>query len=200
MSGSLGSKIALSEETIQEHCTQPSDSKHTADGLNKLIGSNAHVEQQLCTQHADSQHRVGSLLQLHHAHEQKDTCEALFSNSRIIDATVSFLQITNTVSEEVKANTPIMDWITNESRCCTLGQRFQALLLEFKSQCILTSEILGDNASNTEQQHGAASAYSTALSLGFSTPNTLLTKWARMALIRNSVNEALSATTKVCST
>ena len=58
----------------------------------------------------------------------------------------------------------------------------------------------GDEASNTEKQDEAVSAYSTALSLSSSTPHTVLVKWANTILVRGSTNEAWSAAAKVCLT
>lgn len=59
-------------------------------------------------------------------------------------------------------------------------------------------ERVGDEASNAEKQDEAVAAYSTALLLSPSTPNTVLMKWARLILIRRTANEVLNAATKVC--
>ena len=63
----------------------------------------------------------------------------------------------------------------------------------------MTLERIGDKASNIKKDDEAVAAYSTALSLGPSSPNTLLIKWANRMLIRGSAHEALSAASKVCS-
>lgn len=67
-------------------------------------------------------------------------------------------------------------------------------------RCVSALEIAGDEASNTKNYDDAIVAYSTALSLGHSTPTCILMKWAGMVLIRGSVDEALATATKVYST
>jgi len=57
---------------------------------------------------------------------------------------------------------------------------------------------VGDEASNAEKRDEALAAYSTALSLGPTTPDAVLIKWASLMLIRVSADKALSDTTKVC--
>lgn len=59
-------------------------------------------------------------------------------------------------------------------------------------------EIIGDEASNIKKHDEALAAYSTVLSLGPSTPNTALMKWANTVSIHGSVNEALGVAIKVC--
>lgn len=54
-----------------------------------------------------------------------------------------------------------------------------------------------DEASSAENHDEAHAAYSAALLLSPSTPNTLLIKWTSIALIRGSVNDALTAATEV---
>jgi len=58
---------------------------------------------------------------------------------------------------------------------------------------------MGDEASNAGKPDEAVVAYSVALSLGLTTPNAVLMKWASIMLIRGPADEALSAATKVCS-
>ncbi|KAH0831376.1 hypothetical protein J3R83DRAFT_14039 [Lanmaoa asiatica] len=67
---------------------------------------------------------------------------------------------------------------------------------EFTNQCIFTLEITGDEALSSGKHDEALTAYSTALLLSSSTPNTLLSKWASTVLMCGSANEALSAATK----
>ena len=73
------------------------------------------------------------------------------------------------------------------------------MLSEFTHRCITTLERIGDEASNLKKHDAAVAAYSTALLLGPTTPNTVLMKWASRMLIRGSAHEALSAAAKVCS-
>ena len=68
---------------------------------------------------------------------------------------------------------------------------------DFTNRCTSTLEANGDEASKVEKYDEAFAAYSTAVSLSPSTPRTLLSKWARLILVRGSVNEALDAATKV---
>ena len=57
-------------------------------------------------------------MQILRVHEQKHRCEALYAEGRIIDAAVSLLEIANTVSDDVKTNKLIMDWLAGELLCC----------------------------------------------------------------------------------
>ena len=70
---------------------------------------------------------------------------------------------------------------------------------EFTRRCATTLERIGDEASNITKHDEAVAAYSTALLLGPSAPNTILMKWASRMLVRGSAHEALSAAAKVCS-
>ena len=49
-----------------------------------------------------------------HVHEQKHQCETLYADGRTVDAAVSLLEITNTMSEEVRANKLIMLWLASK--------------------------------------------------------------------------------------
>ena len=62
----------------------------------------------------------------------------------------------------------------------------------------MTLEGIGDEASDTKEDDEAVAAYSTALLLGPSDPNAVLSKWASRMLIRGSALEALSDAAKVC--
>ena len=70
---------------------------------------------------------------------------------------------------------------------------------DFTNRCVLTLETNGDEASKVEKYDEALAAYSTALSLSPSTPRTLLSRWARLILVRGSTNEALDVATEVLS-
>ncbi|KAH0829008.1 hypothetical protein J3R83DRAFT_2460, partial [Lanmaoa asiatica] len=152
--------------------------------------------QHLFSQHANSEHRADGLVQVLCAHEQIHRCETLYAEGRIIDAAVSLLEITNTASEEVRDNKLIMDRLTGESPQHALWYSIQSPSPEFTNQCISTLELTADEALSAEKQDEAVAAYSTALLLNPSTPNTLLSKWASTALARGSVNEALCAAAK----
>ncbi|KAG8217950.1 hypothetical protein J3R82DRAFT_6121 [Butyriboletus roseoflavus] len=184
-------KIARLEETVQQLLDQLSNSKRRADSLNELLraqemNSNtkiAHLEktvQQLRDQHAHSQHTPDNLLQILHAHEQKHKCEALYAEDRIIEAAICLSEITNTIGNEVRANTLIMNRLS-----------------EFKNDCESMLKIIGDEASSAEEEDEAVAAYSAALLLSPSTPNTFLTKWAHKMLTRSSVSEVSSAAAKL---
>lgn len=58
-------------------------------------------------------------------------------------------------------------------------------------------EAIGDEASKMRNRDDALAAYSIALSLGPSTPDGLLIKWATIMLLRGPTNETLNAATKV---
>lgn len=102
------------------------------------------------------------------------------------------------MSETVRANKLIMDWIAGEFLCHESEQSTHFQPSEFRHRCVSTLEIVGDEATNVGGYDEAISAYSTVLSLGSLTPNTVLNKWARMMLIRGTVHEALSVASKVC--
>ena len=68
---------------------------------------------------------------------------------------------------------------------------------DLTSRCASTLEVNGDEASKFEKYDEALAAYSTALSLSPSMSRTPLIKWARLILVRGSVNEALDAAAKV---
>ncbi|KAI9457905.1 hypothetical protein HD554DRAFT_2042200 [Boletus coccyginus] len=132
----------------------------------------AQTDQGLRVQLADAQ-------RINHAHEQRHQCESLYVQGRIQGAAECLLEFTNTVNEDMKANKVIIDWLT-----------------DFTHRCFAALERMGDEASNTGKQDEAVAAYSTALSLGPTTPNVVLTKWASIMVIRGSAVEASSAATK----
>ena len=69
---------------------------------------------------------------------------------------------------------------------------------EFTHRFVTSLERIGDEASNIKNDDEAVAAYSTALLLGPSDPNTVLIKWANRMVNRGSAHEALSAAVKVC--
>jgi hypothetical protein len=105
----------------------------------------------------------------------------------------------NTINEAVRGDKLIFEWLTGEFRRCALGWSIQSLSSEFTHRCATTLEKTGDEASNIEKHDDAVVAYSTALLLGPSAPDTVLIKWAGRMLIRGSVHEVLGAVAKVCS-
>jgi hydrogenase maturation factor HypF (carbamoyltransferase family) len=80
--------------------------------------------QGLHAQLADSQHKANNLAHILRAHERKHQCEALYAEGRIIDAAESLLEIANAVSEDMKANKLLMDWLAGELR----GQVLEAII------------------------------------------------------------------------
>lgn len=71
-----------------------------------------------------------------------------------MDATQLLLQMARTVSDAVKADTIIMDWISGEFWFYhyRMGKKLQSLLSGFARKCIIALESIGDEASKTEQQ------------------------------------------------
>jgi hypothetical protein len=132
------------------------------------------------------------------AHEQKHRCEALYVQGGTIDAAECLLGIADNVSDAVRDNELIMDWLAGESLGRALKESIQFTPSEFTNRCTSTLEIIGDEASTAEKHDDALAAFSTALSLCPSTPSTVLIKWAKTMLIHGSANEALGASTKVC--
>ena len=76
--------------------------------------------QQLRNELADSQHKADSLVQILRAHEQKHQCETLLAEGRTIDAATTLIELTNTASEETRANALIMNWLAGEILHSTL--------------------------------------------------------------------------------
>ena len=68
---------------------------------------------------------------------------------------------------------------------------------DLTSRCASTLEVNGDEATKVEKYDEALAAYSTAWSLSPSTPRILLSKWARLILVRGLANEALDVAAKV---
>ena len=93
----------------------------------------------------------------------------------------------------------IFAWLAGEFRRRAFGYSIQSLPSEFTHRCVTTLERIRDEASNIKNHDEAVAAYSSALLLDPSAPNTVLIKWASRMLVRVSVYEALSATAKVCS-
>ncbi|KAF8555338.1 hypothetical protein OG21DRAFT_922733 [Imleria badia] len=207
-------KIVDLEKTVQELRNQLADSQLAAneekDRLSEIIksfgekdeSSNskiAHLEktvEQLHAQLVSSESTADNLAQILGVHERKHHCEALYSEGRIIDAAESLIEIANAVSEEVRTNKLLMDWLAGEFRYRTSEESTRSLSTDFTHRCISTLELTGDEASNVEKYEEALTAYATALSLSPSTPNAVLIKWARIILIHGTVNEALGITTK----
>ena len=73
----------------------------------------------------------------------------------------------------------------------------QSLSSDFTHRCVTSLESIGDEASSIKEYDQALAAYSIALSLGPSNPNTVLVKWVSAMLTRGSVNETLGAVEKV---
>ena len=90
--GRQGKEIAHLETTIQQLHTQLSDSQQ-----------NAKIEL------ASSQLVV-------HAHRRKHECETLYANGHVIDAAKSLLDITKSITDDVKSDVIIMDWLSGRFR------------------------------------------------------------------------------------
>jgi hypothetical protein len=131
------------------------------------------------------------------AQEQIHQCESLYVQGCIYDVAESLFAITNNVGEDIRAYKSIADRLSGESRRRRLKESIQFQLSEFTHRCATKLERVGDEASNAKKQDEAVSAYSTALSLSSSTPDTVLVKWTRVMLKGGSAHEALSAAAKV---
>ncbi|KAI9456194.1 hypothetical protein HD554DRAFT_2042635 [Boletus coccyginus] len=103
-------------------------------------------------------------------------CESLYAHGRIQGAAECLLEFANIVHEDVRANKFIIDWLTG-----------------FTHRSITALESVGDDASNADKWDEAIAAFSTALSLSPTVPNTTMFKWANMTLKRGSALEATSA-------
>ena len=133
-------------------------------------------------------------------HRQKYTCESLYADGRVTDASQSLLEIMRTATDDVKADTTVMDWISGGFRLYGPDEGVQFLLSVFRRKCVVALESIGDEASKVENRDEALRIYAIALSLGHLSQNGLLFKWARLMLLHGSPNETLDAATNVCST
>jgi hypothetical protein len=131
------------------------------------------------------------------AQEQMHQCESLYGEGRIYDVAESLLAIANTIGEDIGADKSIADRLSGALQRRTLKKSIQRQLSEFMHRCATKLERVGDKALNAKKQDEAVSAYSTALSLSSSIPDTVLVKWATMMLKGGSAHEALSAAAKV---
>ncbi|KAI9571633.1 hypothetical protein HD554DRAFT_2302552 [Boletus coccyginus] len=157
-----------------ETLNQEKDSLNgTINSLRAEVRTRDESSSSLLVQLANAQRRI---IQINRAHEQKHQCESLYAQGRIHDAAECLLETANIVNEDMGPNKLIMDWLS-----------------EFTHRCIMTLERVGDEASIAGKRDEAVASYSTALSLGPSTPNALLMKWAGVILIRDSVDEVLRA-------
>ncbi|KAI9456188.1 WD40-repeat-containing domain protein [Boletus coccyginus] len=173
----------LLEKTMQEQAESQRAADQEKEDLNETINS---LRGDLCTrdnsssalriQLADAQHKADGI---NHALEQMYQCESFYAHGRIQGAVEYLLEFANVAHEDVRTNKFIIDWLT-----------------EFTHRCIAALEIVGDEASNADKWDEAITAYSTALSLGPTIPNTMMFKWANMALKRGSAREASSTATK----
>lgn len=137
-------------------------------------------------------------MQILRAHEQKHRCEALYMRGDTFDAAECLLGIADNVSDAVRDNKFMMDWLAGEPLGCALKESVQSTPSEFTNRCTSTLEIIGDEASTAEKHDDALATYSTILSLCPSTPSTVLIKLAKTMLIHGSANDALGAASKVC--
>jgi len=181
----LNSEIARLKKTNQElrdklaeyQCTvnqEKDDLNETINSLPANLRSRDKSSSALCIQLADAQRKADSI---NRTLEQMHQCESLYAQDRIQDAVECLLELVNSVNDDVRANKFIVDSLTG-------GFWRRALA--------------GDEAANARKPEEAVAAYSTALSLSPLTPNAVLIKWAGAVLIRGSLDEALSASAKVC--
>ncbi|KAI9456190.1 WD40-repeat-containing domain protein [Boletus coccyginus] len=180
---SSNSKIARLEKANQEQAESQRAADQENNDLNETINS---LRADLCTrddsssvlriQLADAQRKADGI---NHALEQMYQCESRYAQGHIQGAVECLLEFANIVHEDVRANKFIIDWVA-----------------EFTQQCITALESIGDEASNTDKWNEAVAAYSTALSLGPTIPNTIMSKWANTTLKRGSAREASSAANK----
>ena len=177
------------------------EARQMKDNLNETIISLRAQNSTLRTDLIDSRHKADSLAKLLSVHRHKYMCESLYADGRVIDASQSLLEIIRTATDDVKADTTVMDWISGEFCPCAPGEAVQSLLSVFRRTCVVALERIGDGeASKTENRNEGLRAYSIALSLSPPSPNGLLFKWTRLMLLHGSPNETLDAATKVCST
>ena len=158
-----------------------------------------HSVQELNAQLDESHHNADNLTRINRVHEQILHCESLYFQGRIYDAAESLLAIANTVAEDFRGNKSITDWLTGEFQRRTLTESIQSHSSEFTRRCATKLEKIGDEASKIKKHDEAVAAYSTALLLSPSDPDTVLIKWASERLIRDSAHETLVAAAKVCS-
>ena len=169
------------------------------DHLNETISSLRAQNQVLHIELTDSRQKTDSLTKVLSVHQQKYICESLYADGRVTDAAQSLLGITRTATEDVKADTAVMDWISCAFHLYGPDEAVQSSLSVFGRKCVVALENIGDEASKVESHDEGLRVYSIALSLGLPSSNGLLFKWIRLMLVHGSPNETLDAANKVCS-
>lgn len=80
-------------------------------GLEKTV---QRMHSQLSDSRRAAAQEKDNLVQILHTHEQTLQCDVLYADGRILDAAVLLLEITNSMSEEARANKLIMDWFASK--------------------------------------------------------------------------------------
>ena len=169
------------------------------DSLNETISSLRTQNSTLRADLTDSRQKADSLAKLLTVHRQKYTCESLYAEGRVTEASQSLLEIMRMATDDAKADTTVMDWISGEFRLYGPHEGVQFLLSVFRHKCVVALESIGDEASKAENRDEALRVYSIALSLGPPSPKDLLSKWAWLMLLHGSPKETLETATNVCS-
>ena len=89
--------------------------------LDNKIALLEQTNQELRVQLAESQHKADSLIRINREHEQKHQCESLYTQGRIYDAAEFLLEIANTVTEDMRVDKSLFDWLASELQRYTLG-------------------------------------------------------------------------------
>ena len=114
-----------------------------------------------------------------------------------MDAANSLLDITKSITDDVKSDAIIMYWLSGGFRRHVSEEGTQLLLSEFTNKCVVALEQIGDVASRNRRDDEALAAYAVALSLCPSSPNGLLIKWVRTMLFHGSTNTIMDGAREV---
>lgn len=176
MSCSLDAKTATLEKAVRELRAELADSR---------------------AELSNSRQKVDTLTRILYAHQQKHKCEILYADGNVNDAARLLLDFMKTACEDAKADTIIMDWLSSRFLHYGSGEAVQSLLLGFTNKCMIALERIADDALKIKHHDEVLATYATVLTLGPSTPTSLLMKWAGAMLLRSSTSEMLDVATKV---
>ena len=91
----FGYQVEIKETTIQQLRTQLSDSQQNAKQLRTELSSSRQV------------------IRVHH---QKHECEILYSDGHVVDAAETLLDITRSITDDVRSDAIIVDWLSGGLR------------------------------------------------------------------------------------
>lgn len=131
---SLNRKIAYLDETLQELRNVFSTSQNAVDQLKEKIKSiraefdpedenSAQIIAKLEKTVQGLQDQLSATESALRLHEKKHECETMYAQGRVYDASRCILDITETMSEELKQNRLLIDWVEEFMERCVSSIR-----------------------------------------------------------------------------